>query len=316
MSAQNHTHVAIIGSGAAGLTAAVYAARANLKPVVFAGQQPGGQLTITTEVENFPGFEHGIMGPDLMEVMRKQAERFGTEYHYTTVVEAHLSEQPKRLVMDDGTTWTADAVIVSTGATAKLLGLPSETHLMGYGVSACATCDGFFFGGKPIAVIGGGDSAMEEANFLTKFASEVVLVHRRDKFRASKIMQDRALSNPKIKVLWNKEVLEVLGTRESGVTGLRLQDTVTGEESTYPTQGLFLAIGHTPNTEVFAGQLDTDEDGYLKVVPGSTYTKLPGVFAAGDVADKTYRQAISAAGSGCMAAIDAERWLANQGLAH
>jgi len=316
MSASNHTHVAIIGSGAAGLTAAVYAARANLKPVVFAGQQPGGQLTITTEVENFPGFEHGIMGPDLMEVMRKQAERFGTEYHYTTVIEAHLSEQPKRLVMDDGTTWTADAVIVATGATAKLLGLPSESHLMGYGVSACATCDGFFFNGKPIAVIGGGDSAMEEANFLTKFASEVVLVHRRDKFRASKIMQDRALANPKIKVLWNKEVLEVLGTRESGVTGLLLKDTVTGEESTYPTQGLFLAIGHKPNTEVFAGQLDTDEDGYLKVVPGSTYTKLSGVFAAGDVADKTYRQAISAAGSGCMAAIDAERWLANQGLAH
>jgi thioredoxin reductase (NADPH) len=316
MSASNHTHVAIIGSGAAGLTAAVYAARANLKPVVFAGQQPGGQLTITTEVENFPGFEHGIMGPDLMEVMRKQAERFGTEYHYTTVIEAHLSEQPKRLVMDDGTTWTADAVIVASGATAKLLGLPSESHLMGYGVSACATCDGFFFNGKPIAVIGGGDSAMEEANFLTKFASEVVLVHRRDKFRASKIMQDRALANPKIKVLWNKEVLEVLGTRESGVTGLLLKDTVTGEESTYPTQGLFLAIGHKPNTEVFAGQLDTDEDGYLKVVPGSTYTKLSGVFAAGDVADKTYRQAISAAGSGCMAAIDAERWLANQGLAH
>ena len=310
------TRMLILGSGPAGLSAAIYAARAGLNPLVVQGIQPGGQLTITTEVENFPGFEHVIMGPDLMEVMRKQAERFGTGYHYTTVVEAHLSEQPKRLVMDDGTTWTADAVIVSTGATAKLLGLPSETHLMGYGVSACATCDGFFFGGKPIAVIGGGDSAMEEANFLTKFASEVVLVHRRDKFRASKIMQDRALSNPKIKVLWNKEVLEVLGTRESGVTGLRLQDTVTGEESTYPTQGLFLAICHTPNTEVFAGQLDTDEDGYLKVVPGSTYTKLAGVFAAGDVADKTYRQAISAAGSGCMAAIDAERWLANQGLAH
>lgn len=316
MTSPNHTHVAIIGSGAAGLTAAVYAARAKLKPVVFAGQQPGGQLTITTEVENFPGFEHGIMGPDLMEVMRKQAERFGTEYHHTTVMEAHLSEQPKRLVMDDGTTWTADAVIVSTGATAKLLGLPSESHLMGYGVSACATCDGFFFNGKPVAVIGGGDSAMEEANFLTKFASEVVLVHRRDKFRASRIMQDRALGNPKVKVLWNKEVLEVLGTRESGVTGLRLKDTVTGEESTYPTQGLFLAIGHTPNTEVLGGQLETDEDGYLKVVPGSTYTRLSGVFAAGDVADKTYRQAISAAGSGCMAAIDAERWLASQGLAH
>jgi thioredoxin reductase (NADPH) len=235
---------------------------------------------------------------------------------YTTISEAHLSETPKRLVMDDGTTWTADAVIVATGATAKLLGLESESHLMGYGVSACATCDGFFFNGKPIAVIGGGDSAMEEANFLTKFASEVTLVHRRDSFRASKIMQDRALNNPKVKVLWNKEVLEVLGSREGGVTGLRLRDTVTGEESTFATQGLFLAIGHTPNTAVLGGQLETDEDGYLKVVPGSTVTRIPGVFAAGDVADKVYRQAISAAGSGCMAALDAERWLAAQGVGH
>jgi thioredoxin reductase (NADPH) len=310
----NHTHLAIIGSGAAGLTAAVYAGRAALKPTLFAGMQPGGQLTITTEVENFPGFEHGIMGPDLMEVMRKQAERFGTDYHYTAVAEAHLAESPKRLVLDDGTEWTADAVIVATGATAKLLGLESETHLMGYGVSACATCDGFFFQGKEIVVVGGGDSAMEEATFLTKFASKVTLIHRRDSFRASAIMQKRAFDNPKVEVLWNHEVIEVLGERVGGVTGLRLKNTLNGEESVFPTSGFFLAIGHKPNTDPFVAQLDTDEDGYLIVEPGSTRTKLSGVFAAGDVADKTYRQAITAAGSGCMAALDAERWLSDQGI--
>jgi thioredoxin reductase (NADPH) len=309
-----HTHVAIIGSGAAGLTAAIYAARANLKPVVFSGTQPGGQLTITTDVENFPGFEHGIMGPDLMEVMRKQAERFGTNYVWGTMTEADLSAQPKRLTFDDGTVWTADSVIIATGATAKLLGLPSETHLMGYGVSACATCDGFFFQGKKIAVVGGGDSAMEEATFLTKFADEVTLIHRRDSFRASAIMQQRALNHPKVKVLWNREVTEVLGSREGGVNGLRLRDTVTGEESTFETQGLFLAIGHVPNTAVFGDVLTKDEDGYLVVEPGSTRTGIPGVFAAGDVADKIYRQAITAAGTGCMAALEAERWLAAEGL--
>lgn len=312
----NHTSIAIIGSGAAGYTAAVYAARANLKPVIFAGEQPGGQLTITTEVENFPGFEHGIMGPDLMEVMRKQAERFGTQMEYVKIVESDLHAQPKRLVTDAGQTWTADAVIVATGATARLLGLPSEAHMMGYGVSACATCDGFFFSGKRICVVGGGDTAMEEANFLTKFASEVTIVHRRDSFRASKLMQQRVFENPKIKILWNQQVVEVLGERDGGVTGVRLEDTVTGAQSEYSTEGVFMAIGHVPNTKFLGGALEVDADGYLVVEKGSTRTRIDGVFAAGDVADKQYRQAITAAGSGCMAALDAERWLAAQGIGH
>ncbi len=314
MSTEQHTHVAIIGSGAAGLTAAVYAARANLKPVVLAGTQPGGQLTITTDVENFPGFAEGIMGPELMDVMTRQAERFGTRIEYATVTEVDLEAQPKRLTLDTGEVMTADAVIIATGATARLLGLPSESHLMGYGVSACATCDGFFFGGKKIAVVGGGDSAMEEATFLTKFASEVTLIHRRDEFRASKIMVDRAMANPKVKVLYNKTVVEVLGSREDGVTGLMLEDTVTGDKSEFATEGLFLAIGHVPNTQVFRGLLDMDDDGYLVVERGTTRTKFPGVFAAGDVQDRVYRQAITAAGSGCMAALDAERWLVDQGI--
>lgn len=316
MSESNHTAVAIIGSGAAGLTAAIYAARANLRPIVISGPQPGGQLTITTEVENFPGFEHGIMGPELMDVTRRQAERFGTRFIEKYVANVDLNAQPKRLTFDDGEVLTADAVIVATGATARTLGLPTEQHLMGYGVSACATCDGFFFSGKPIAVIGGGDSAMEEASFLAKFASRVTLVHRRDSFRASKIMQDRALNNPKIDVLWNKEVIEVLGARESGVTGLRLKDTVTGEESVFETQGLFLAIGHTPNTSIFKGVLELDADGYVIKDAGSTRTAIEGVFAAGDVADRVYRQAITAAGTGCQAALDAERWLAASGIEH
>jgi thioredoxin reductase (NADPH) len=316
MTTSSHTAVAIIGSGAAGLTAAIYAARANLKPVVISGSQPGGQLTITTEVENFPGFEHGIMGPDLMDVTRRQAERFGTQFIEKMVATVELESQPKRLVFDDGEVLTADSVIVATGATARTLGLPTEQHLMGYGVSACATCDGFFFSGKPIAVVGGGDSAMEEASFLAKFASRVTLVHRRDSFRASKIMQERALNNPKIDVLWNKEVLEVVGTREGGVKALTLKDTETGEISTFETQGLFLAIGHTPNTKVFKGHLTLDEDGYVVKEAGSTRTGIAGVFAAGDVADKVYRQAITAAGTGCQAALDAERWLAASGIAH
>ena len=314
MSDATHTHIAIIGSGAAGLTAAVYAGRANLAPLVISGHQPGGQLTITTDVENFPGFEHGIMGPELMEIMRKQAERFGTQFAHGEVVEAELDATPKRLTLDDGAVITADAVIVATGATARLLGLESETHLMGYGVSACATCDGFFFQGKPIVVIGGGDSAMEEATFLTKFASEVTVIHRRDTLRASKIMQERALANEKVKFVWNKQVVEVLGAREGGVTGLKLEDTVTGEISEFPTQGLFLAIGHIPNTKPFVGKMDTDEEGYLLTEPGSSCTKIPGVFAVGDVTDRVYRQAITAAGSGCMGALDAERWLTDQGI--
>jgi thioredoxin reductase (NADPH) len=314
MTSPNHTHIAIIGSGAAGYTAAVYAARANLKPVVFAGEQPGGQLTITTEVENFPGFEHGIMGPDLMNVMQKQAERFGTQIIWGRVESIDLTATPKRLVTDTGEVWTADAVVVGTGATARLLGLESEKHLMGFGVSACATCDGFFFGGKKICVVGGGDTAMEEASFLTKFADEVTIIHRRDSFRASKIMQERALGNPKVKVLWNKEIAHIDGDRTGGVTGVQLVDTVTGEKSSYATQGVFMAIGHVPNTSFLSGQLETDADGYLVVEKGSTRTRIPGVFAAGDVADKTYRQAITAAGSGCMAALDAERWLTEQGV--
>lgn len=314
MSNSLHTNVAIIGSGAAGYTAAIYAARANLSPVIIQGSQPGGQLTITTDVENFPGFENGILGPELMETMGKQAERFGTKMVYDMVVKVDLHATPKVLQLESGDTITADSVIVATGATAKLLGLPSESELMGYGVSACATCDGFFFGGKKIAVVGGGDSAMEEANFLTKFASEVTLIHRRDEFRASKIMVDRTLANPKVKVLYNKGVDEVLGSKDGGVTGLRLRDTVTGEVSDFATEGLFLAIGHVPNTQIFQGVLDLKESGYIKVTPGTTRTNVEGVFAAGDVADDSYRQAITAAGSGCMAALDAERWLATKGI--
>lgn len=314
MSNTKHTHVAVIGSGSAGYTAAIYAARANLKPIVIQGEQPGGQLTITTDVENFPGFEDGILGPELMEVMQKQAERFGTEIVMDRVVKVDFSTSPKRLELESGDVITADAVVIATGASAKLLGLESESHLMGYGVSACATCDGFFFGGKPLAIVGGGDSAMEEANFLAKFASEVTIIHRRDEFRASKIMQERALNNPKIKVLWNKDVEEIIGSREEGVKGLRLRDTVTGEISEFPTEGFFVSIGHTPNTQIFEGIIDLKEGGYIKVEPGTTRTNVEGVFAAGDVSDDSYRQAITAAGTGCMAALDAERWLAAQGI--
>ncbi len=312
--ADKHTHVAIIGSGAAGLTAAVYAARANLNPIVIAGNQPGGQLTITTDVENFPGFEHGIMGPELMDVMRKQAERFGTDVIDAVVEKVDLESTPKRLTLDTGEVITADSVIVSTGARARLLGLENESKLMGYGVSACATCDGFFFRDKPIVVVGGGDSAMEEANFLTKFASEVTLIHRRGEFRASKIMQDRALNNPKVKVEWFKQVVDVIGTEAEGVSAVVIEDTKTGERSNFPTEGLFLAIGHIPNTDPFRGVLDMDDDGYLITELGSTKTKIPGVFAVGDVQDRIYRQAITAAGSGCMGALDAEKWLTDEGI--
>ena len=314
MSNSLHTHIAIIGSGAAGYTAAIYAARANLSPTIIQGSQPGGQLTITTDVENFPGFEHGILGPELMETMGKQAERFGTKMVFDQVVKVDLQSNPKRLELESGDVVTADAVIIATGATAKLLGLPSESELMGYGVSACATCDGFFFGGKKIVVVGGGDSAMEEANFLTKFADEVTIIHRRDEFRASKIMVDRTLANPKVKVIYNHAVDEVLGSKDGGVTGLKIRNTVSGETSVFETQGLFLAIGHVPNTQIFKGIIDLKDSGYIKVVPGTTNTNIEGVFAAGDVADDSYRQAITAAGSGCMAALDAERWLAHRGI--
>ncbi len=306
--------VIIIGSGPAGLTAALYTARANFKPIVFEGLQPGGQLTITTEVENYPGFENGIQGPQLMEIMRKQAQKFGAQCFFKEVTEVDFSKRPF-IIKSYNETYYADTVIISTGASAKLLGLESEKKYMGYGVSACATCDGFFFKNQKIIVVGGGDSAMEEANYLTKFASEVTIIHRREGFRASKIMYDRAKKNPKIKFALNNIVKEILGSEENGqkkITGVLLEDTITNEVTQMPIDGVFLAIGHQPNTDLFKNFIELDEKGYIKVKIGSTYTNIEGVFAAGDVADKTYRQAITAAGTGCMAAIDAERWLENQ----
>ena len=311
---KNHFKVVIIGSGPAGLTAAIYTARANLSPVIFEGLQPGGQLTITTEVENFPGFEHGIQGPELMDIMRKQAHRFGAQSIYKDITEVDFSKRPFKLKSYDEE-YFADAVIISTGASARLLGIESEAKYMGYGVSACATCDGFFFKGLKVLVVGGGDTAMEEANFLTKFASEVTIIHRRDEFRASKIMLDRAKKNPKIKFLTNKVIKEVLGVEEGGkkrMTGVLLEDTKDHSVTQLDADGLFIAIGHKPNTELFKNYLEMDETGYLIVKPGSTHTNVEGVFAAGDVADKKYRQAITAAGTGCMAALDAERWLEAQ----
>ncbi len=313
MSSENHHKVVVIGSGPAGFTAAIYTGRANLNPVIFEGMQPGGQLTITTEVENYPGFENGIMGPELMDTMRNQAHRFGAKSIYKEVTEIDFSKRPFTIKTYDDV-HTADAVIISTGASARLLGIESENKFMGYGVSACATCDGFFFKDQKVLVVGGGDTAMEEANFLTKFASEVTIVHRRDEFRASRIMLERAKKNPKIKFAMNKVIKEVLGKEENGrktMIGVLLEDTRNHSTERLNADGLFIAIGHKPNTELFKGILDMDETGYLKVKPGSTYTNIPGVFAAGDVADKTYRQAITAAGTGCMAAIDVERWLEN-----
>ncbi|MBT8247379.1 MAG: thioredoxin-disulfide reductase [Acidimicrobiia bacterium] len=301
--------VLIIGSGPAGLTAAVYAARADLQPIMVEGMAAGGQLMLTTDVENYPGFPDGIMGPELMEQFRKQAERFGTRLVTADVTRVDFGSRPFK-VWVDADEYAADSMIISTGASARWLGLENETRLRGHGVSACATCDGFFFRDVEVAVVGGGDSAMEEALFLAKFASKVTIIHRRDEFRASKIMVKRALEHEKIDVLWNTEVEDVLG--ESQVEGLTLRNTETDEVSEFKTGGLFLAIGHTPNTELFQEQLELDEAGYI-VYPGSgTMTSVEGVFAAGDVADHTYRQAITAAGSGCMAAIDAERWLAEQ----
>ncbi|MEK7818856.1 MAG: thioredoxin-disulfide reductase [Bacteroidota bacterium] len=307
----NHSKVLIIGSGPAGFTAAIYASRANLSPIIFEGEQPGGQLTITTEVENYPGFVNGIMGPELMDIFRNQAHRFGAKSIYKTVTKVDFSNRPFKIFVDEEM-FTADSVIISTGAKAKLLNIPSETEYMGYGVSACATCDGFFFKNQIVYVVGGGDSAMEEANFLTKFASKVILVHRRDEFRASKIMIERLLKNPKVEVVYNSVVDEVLGETSNNkkkMTGLNLKNISTNEITEVKADGLFLAIGHEPNTKLFKNILPLDEKGYLKIEPGSTRTIISGVFAAGDVADSYYRQAISAAGTGCMAAIDAERWL-------
>jgi len=299
--------IIILGSGPAGLTAAIYAARADLKPFVLEGVQPGGQLTITTDVENYPGFEHGIMGPELMEVMRKQAARFGTEFAFATVDRVDLRGKVKT-VYADKETYRAHALIVCTGASARWLGIPGEEKFKGYGVSACATCDGFFFRDQVIVVVGGGDTALEEATFLTKFGSKVYVVHRRHELRASKAMQDRAFANPKIEFVWNSAIDDVLGDQK--VNAVRIKDTVTGAVRTLECGGLFIAIGHTPNTAIFKGHLDMDENGYLMVEAGTTRTNIPGVFAAGDVTDHVYRQAVTAAGMGCMAALDAERYLA------
>ena len=307
MSATPIRQVIILGSGAAGLTAAIYAARANLEPVVFEGVQPGGQLTITSDVENYPGFREAIMGPVLMADMRAQAERFGTVFIQAQVESVNLKSHPFEITAD-GATHRANALIVATGASAKLLGIPSEGKLMGHGVSACATCDGFFFRGKNVLVVGGGDTAMEEATFLTKFAAHVTIVHRRGELRASKIMQERARENAKISFIWNAEIIEIHDVAKGTVTGVRLKDTTNGNERDIETDGVFMGIGHQPNTDLFAGKLDLHPNGYIKTHDG-TKTSVDGVFAAGDVQDFVYRQAVTAAGSGCMAAIDAERWL-------
>ncbi len=310
--AENRVKIAVVGSGPAGLTAAIYAARAEFEPVVFEGLEPGGQLTITTEVENYPGFDKGIQGPELMDTMRKQAEKFGAKTMFKEVKEADLKANPKVLKTDDGEVYLADAVIVATGASARFLGIPSEEEYKGHGVSACATCDGFFYKGLKVLVVGGGDSAMEEANYLTKFASEVTVIHRRDEFRASRIMIERAKKNPKIKFKLNSTIKEILGKDQMGmkmVTGAILENTKDGSTEEIEADGIFIAIGHVPNTKVFKDQLELDSDGYIVTEKGSTKTNIEGVFAAGDVADRIYQQAVTAAGTGCMAALDAQNWL-------
>jgi thioredoxin reductase (NADPH) len=311
MSKTHHTKVLIIGSGPAGYTAAIYAARANLQPILVSGLEPGGQLMITTEVENYPGFAEAIEGPWLMEQMKAQAEHVGTALVNDYIKEVDLSQRPFKAVGDSGDVYTGDTLIIATGAKARWLGLPSEEAFQGRGVSACATCDGFFFRGKDVAVIGGGNSAVEEALFLTNFCSKVTLIHRRDSLRAEKIMQQRLFDNDKVEVIWDTTVEEVVGD-DAGMTGLRLKNVKTGAESTLEAAGMFVAIGHDPATELFKGQLDMDDAGYLDKASDSTVTSVPGVFAAGDVADHVYRQAVTAAGMGCMAALEADRFLAAQ----
>lgn len=310
MSEKNkHNHQIIIGSGAAGLTAAIYSARAALEPLVFEGDLPGGQLTQTTEVENFPGFEEGILGSQLMEVMRKQATRFGARFVSRKVGKVDLREGSLS-VTADAEIYAADSLIIATGAIPRFLGLENEKRFIGRGVSTCATCDAFFYRGKKVVVVGGGDSAMEETSFISKFAREVVLVHRRDQLRASKIMQERIFGNDKIEIIWDTIVTDIIGTEEDGVKAVALENVKTGEKTEYPTDGFFLAIGHIPNSQIFKGQIDLDEQGYILVHDG-TRTSLPGVFAAGDVVDHLYRQAVTAAGMGCMASLDAEKYLAS-----
>lgn len=307
---ENVENVIIIGSGPAGYTAAIYTGRANLNPLMFEGYMAGGQLMLTTDVENYPGFPEGIMGPDFMMKLKEQAERFGTRVQTRDVTAVDFSQRPFKIEVENET-YLANSVIISTGATAKLIGLESELRLMGHGVSACATCDGAFFRNKEVCIVGGGDSAMEEANFLTRFANKVYVIHRRDKLRASKIMQDRTMANPKIAFIWNSEIEEILGDKK--VSAIRLKNTVNGETTEMPIDGVFVAIGHRPNTDLFKDYLETDEVGYLKVDGASSKTHIPGIFAAGDVHDPVYRQAITAAGSGCRAAIDAERYLESLG---
>ncbi|MFC5069277.1 thioredoxin-disulfide reductase [Flaviflagellibacter deserti] len=310
MPSPEHHSLIILGSGPAGYTAAVYAARAMLKPVIIAGIQPGGQLTITTDVENYPGFAEAVQGPWLMDQMREQAERFGTIMENDHISSVDLSKRPFTLKGESGKIWTCDALIIATGAQARWLGLESEERLKGFGVSACATCDGFFFRGKEVVVVGGGNTAVEEALFLTNFASKVYVVHRRDHFRAERILQDRLFANPKVEVIWDSVIDEVLGSgTPPGVSGVRLKNIKSGVETQLMVEGVFVAIGHAPATELFKGQLELDEAGYLKVQPGTPFTNVEGVFAAGDVSDHIYRQAVTAAGMGCMAALDAERYL-------